>query len=95
MKRAEDIFHMTIGAISMAKKSAQSAIDDMIKKGDLQKEEGKKVLDEINSKFNKEEDELYSKMKSKLKDAINELEIATKDDLEKLKNELLSELKKS
>lgn len=95
MKRAEDIFHMTVGAISMAKKNAESAIDELINKGDIQKEQGKKVLDEINSKFNKEEDELYAKMKTKLKDAVEELEIATKADLEKVKDEILSELKKS
>lgn len=95
MKRVEDLFYLTIGALSMAKKNVENAVDELIQKGDLQKDEGKKVIEQITSKFKDEEDELYLKFKERLKDSLSEMGVATKSDLEQLKADLLAELKKN
>jgi polyhydroxyalkanoate synthesis regulator phasin len=87
MKRVEDLFYLTVGALSMAKKSVENAVDELI--------EGKKVIEQISSKFKDEEDELYAKFKERLKDSLTEIGVATKSDLAQLKEELLLELKKN
>lgn len=76
------------GAATILKEKIEEEMKTLEDKGKIKKEDAKTFLESLEKKGKEEEEKAKEQLKNLLKDAINELGLATKDDLEKLKEEL-------
>lgn len=71
--------------VYLTKDSADIIIEELEKKELLSSKEGRKLADDIHDNFTKRKNELHAKVKKHLKEIIDDLGIATKEDLKKMK----------
>ena len=94
-----DLFKKTVlmglGAITITKEKAEQIADELIKKGELAKDDRSKVIQEILKKAEEQEEVLSGKITREVNKAIAKLDIATKEDLKKLEKRLSSHRKNS
>jgi len=87
-----DLFKKTVlmglGAITITKEKAEQIVDELIKKGELAKEERPKAIQDILNKAEEQEKVLFTKITSEVNKAIAKLDIATKEDLKKLEKKI-------
>lgn len=84
----KDIVYSGIGAAMALKEKVENEVKTLEDEGKIKKDDAKKFLDSIEQKGKHEEAKFKEQLKSTLKDVIEELGIATKVDLEKLKEDL-------
>ncbi|KAB7882031.1 hypothetical protein [Poseidonibacter ostreae] len=84
----KDLLYTGIGAGLLIKEKVEEEIHKMEKSGKIKTDDAKNFLESIEQKAKEEEQKNKEKLKSMLKDIIDDLGLATKDDLEKLKQEL-------
>lgn len=84
----KEILYTGIGATALLKEKVESEIKKMQEQGKIKTEDAKSFLESIEAKGKEEESFLKEQIKSSLKEAIEELGLATRADLEKLKEEL-------
>ncbi len=94
-----DLFKKTVlmglGAITITKEKAEQIADELIKKGELAKDDRSKVIQQILKKAEEQEEVLSGKITREVNKAIAKLDIATKEDLKKLEKRLSSHRKNS
>jgi polyhydroxyalkanoate synthesis regulator phasin len=83
-----------IGLAMKTKDELEEWVKEIVKKGELSEKEGKNFLDDLKEKSEKAQKELEEKIESKFKDLLNKADIATRDEVNNLKNEI-EELKKT
>ena len=71
--------------VYLAKDSADGIISELEKRQLLSSKEGKKMAEDIRNNFTKRKNKLHSKIKESLRGVIDDLGIATKEDLKKIK----------
>ena len=71
--------------VYLAKDGAEEIIKELEKQNLLNSEEGQKAAKEIREKFTKRKDSLHKSVKSSVQSVIDELGIATKDDIDSLR----------
>ncbi|MAD41399.1 MAG: hypothetical protein CL623_03305 [Arcobacter sp.] len=84
----KELLHTGIGAGLVIKEKVEEEVKRMEESGKIRTDDAKSFLESIEKKGKEEEQKDKEKIKSMLKEIIDELGIATKDDLEKLKQEL-------
>ncbi len=84
----KDILYTGIGAAAVFKEKVEEEVKKLEKNGKLKTDDAKSFLESIEKKGKEEEERSKDKLKSLLKEVIDELGIATKDDIQKLKEEL-------
>tara|TARA_B100001063_G_scaffold231703_1_gene246052 strand:+ start:11199 stop:11462 length:264 start_codon:yes stop_codon:yes gene_type:complete len=84
----KELLHTGIGAGLVIKEKVEEEVKRMEESGKIRTDDAKSFLESIEKKGKEEEQKNKEKIKSMLKEIIDELGIATKDDLEKLKQEL-------
>ncbi|MAC82618.1 MAG: hypothetical protein CL624_00625 [Arcobacter sp.] len=84
----KDLLYTGIGAGLLIKEKVEEEIHKMEKSGKIKTDDAKNFLESIEQKAKEEEQKNKEKLKSMLKDIVDDLGLATKDDLEKLKQEL-------
>lgn len=84
----KELLHTGIGAGLLLKEKVEEEIKKMEESGKIKTDDAKSFLETIEKKGKEEEQKNKEKLKSMLKEIIDDLGLATKDDLEKLKQEL-------
>lgn len=77
-----------IGVISLTQEKIEEFIQEMIKKGEISKEEGKKIVKEMLSEKEKQLKEMEDKINEKVKECIKKSGIATESDINELKKRI-------
>ena len=83
-----ELIYAGIGAMSVLKEKVETEVKKLEEEGKLKTTDAKSFLESIEKKGKEEDDKLKEKLKSTLKEIIDELGLATKADLEKLKEDL-------
>ena len=84
----KELLHTGIGAGLVLKEKVEEEVKKMEESGKIKTDDAKSFLESIEQKGKEEEQKNKEKLKSMLKEIIDDLGLATKDDLEKLKQEL-------
>ncbi|MBU3013131.1 hypothetical protein KO488_00050 [Poseidonibacter lekithochrous] len=84
----KELLHTGIGAGLLLKEKVEEEVEKMEESGKIKTNDVKSFLESIEKKGKEEEQKNKEKLKSMLKEIIDDLGLATKDDLEKLKQEL-------
>ena len=73
-----------IGVAAITKDKADVLVKDLIKKGDLNKDEGKKLVAEIVEKSKKSTKDLETTVNKQVQDLLNKTDVATKKEIKVL-----------
>lgn len=73
-----------LGLAITSKEQTEKIVDELVKKGDLSREESKEFVDELHQKGEEAQKELDQKIASKTKDLLGELNLASKEDIQRL-----------
>ena len=84
----KELLHVSLGAGLLLKDKVEQEVKKMEESGKIKTDDAKSFLESIEQKGKEEEQKNKEKLKSMLKEIIDDLGLATKDDLEKLKQEL-------
>ena len=78
---------MVLGSslVYLAKDSADGILDELEKRQLLSSKEGRKLAEDIKNNFTKRKNKLHAKIKESLRGVIDDLGIATKEDLKKIR----------
>lgn len=86
----KDILATGIGAFYLAKEKVEEELEKLVEKGKISREEMKGLLEKARQKGESEEVKIKEEVKKMVKEALDELGVATKEDLEELKKSLKS-----
>lgn len=84
----KDILYTGIGAAVVLKERVEAEVKKLQDEGKIKTDDAKSFLDSIEAKGRDEEERIKEQFKSALREVIDELGVATKADLEKLKEGL-------
>jgi polyhydroxyalkanoate synthesis regulator phasin len=73
-----------IGLLSMTREKAQEVIEELTHEGELQRTEVKQWVDELSSRGEEERQALRKLVRDELKKVLDEMGLATKEDIQKL-----------
>ena len=100
-EKMNELFMMGLGALALTREKAQKIADELVKKGKIESEEASAVVEEIAEKGKKTKTELSNLIKSELKKSVENLNLATGDDIDRLEKNIeelgkkIEELEKS
>ena len=83
----KDLFYIGLGGALLAKEKVEKELDELVEKGKLNKEEAQKLIDRAKAKGEEEEKEFKEKLKEAVREVMDEMDLATKSDIEALKKE--------
>jgi len=81
----KEIIYTGIGAAALLKEKVEDELKRLEEKGKIKTEDAKSFMESIEQKGKDEDARIKEDIKKMLKEVIDELGLATKDDLEKLK----------
>ena len=90
----EKSINLGLGIAATTKEKVENLVDEMIAKGQLEKQEKSKAVKEILNKLEKSETEFKEKTKAVVNETINNIGFATKKDINNLKEKVSSLQKK-
>ena len=73
-----------IGLLSMTREKAQKVIDELTHEGELQKNEVKEWVDQLSTRGEEERQALRKLVRDEVKKVLDEMGLATKEDIQKL-----------
>lgn len=73
-----------IGAIALSQEKIEEFTTELIKQGEMNKEEGKKFVMEVLSEKDRQRKEMEEKINQKVKDMVGSTGVATKKDIDNL-----------
>ena len=83
----KDLIYIGLGGALLAKEKVEQELSELVEKGKLNKEEAQKLIDKAKAKGEEEEKEVKAKLKEAIREVLEEMDLATKADIEALKNE--------
>ena len=83
----KDLLYAGLGGMMVVKEKVEAEIKKLEEKGKLSREDGEKFIKELQDKGHEGEDQFKQKIKDAFKEVIEELGLATKEDIANLKNE--------
>lgn len=90
--KLEQFLFAAIGSVITAKEKVEHNGENLKEFQQQAQQSGKEWFDEMTSKGDEEKQRVKTEIKSTLKEAIDELGLATKDDLQQLKKDLESSI---
>lgn len=84
----KELLYTGMGAAALIKEKVEAELDDLQKKGKINTDDAKSFIASIEAKGKEEDERLKEKSKEMLKEIIDELGLATKEDIEALKKTL-------
>ena len=93
MSILKDFVNFGIGAVVMTKEKAEEVANELIKKGEIGQDEGKKLVDDLIKKGGESKKEIENTIEKTVKSFIEKLDIPSRQELGKLKSEI-EQLKK-
>ncbi len=88
------LFYKGLGIALLLKDNFSKEFEEILKEAQLSKNEIEKEIDEAKNIANKEKEFFEKLLKEKIKSVINELNLATKEDIQELKELLEQKAKK-
>lgn len=86
MSELKDLFYLGIGSALIAKEKIEAEAKELIEKGKLTKEQQSEFIEKAKERAKTEEHEFNEKLKNMVREVISEMGLATKEDIEELKN---------
>lgn len=83
-----ELLYTGVGVAASLKEKVEEELTQLEKDGKIQKDDVKSFIKSFEAKGKEEDEKIHAKLKSTLKEIIDELGLATKADLETLKEEL-------
>jgi len=84
----KDLIYAGIGAATVMREKVEEEVKKLEEQGKLKTTDAKSFLDSIEKKGKEEQERVKEELKSTLKEIIDDLGLATKADLEKMKEDL-------
>jgi polyhydroxyalkanoate synthesis regulator phasin len=84
----EKMFLLGVGAFSLTKDKVQGAVDDLVERGRLSREQGKDVVSELGDRGVKEREAFMGYVRDAVYSVLDRTDIATKRDIERLETEI-------
>lgn len=84
----KEVLFTGLGVASVLKERVEAEMKSLEEKGKINKEDAKSFLKSLEEKGKAEDEKIKARFKELLKEAVDELGLATKEDLAKLKEEL-------
>ena len=84
----EELMYAGIGAAVVVREKVEEEVKKLEEQGKLKTDDAKSFLESIEKKGEAEQDRIKEELKTALKEVIDELGLATKADLQELKDEL-------
>jgi len=81
---------MGLGAITLTKEKVEQVVDELVKKGELTKDDGPQAVKNLLKKAEEQEKEFFDKISAEVKKAIAKMDIPTKKDIERLEKKIES-----
>ena len=83
----KEMIYTGIGGAMLMKERVDEEMKRLEEKGKLSKEDAQQFLDDLKTRGEEEESKLKAQIKEAVKEVIEELGLATKEDIEKLKTD--------
>jgi polyhydroxyalkanoate synthesis regulator phasin len=83
----KDLIYIGLGGALLAKEKVEKELNELVEKGKLNKEEAQKLIDKAKTKGEEEEKAFKAKLKEAVREVLDEMDLATKADIEALKKE--------
>jgi len=84
----KEFLHMGLGGVVVLKEKIEEELKVLEEKGKISTSDAKSFIESISQKGKDEDERIKAKMKEMIKEAIEELGVATKSDIEELKSKL-------
>lgn len=84
----KELLHVGLGSVVVVKEKIEEELKVLQEKGKINSTDAKSFIESITKKGEEEDERVKAKIKEMLKEAIEELGVATKKDLEDLKSKL-------
>jgi len=83
-----------IGALSVTEEKVRQTVNELVERGEMNREEGKSLVNELLIEKNRQMRELGDKISEEMQNVINRSKIASKDDVARLEDKI-AELEKA
>jgi polyhydroxyalkanoate synthesis regulator phasin len=84
----KNVVYAGLGAAFLTKEKVEDLTKDLIEKGKMTQEEGKQFVDDLLRKSEKAKDQLDLWINKRVEDRINQLNLATKDEIAELQRKI-------
>jgi len=84
----KNVLNTGLGAAFLTKEKIEELRKDLIEKGKLSQDEGKQLVDDLIRKSEKAKDQLDLWINKRVEDRINQLNLATKDEIAELRRKI-------
>lgn len=91
----KELLYKALGIMLLIKDKFSDEFNEIFEKADASKEDILKTVDEVQNKAEEEKSQMEDKLKEKIRSVIDEMGLATKEDIEELKKLILEQQKKS
>lgn len=78
-----------LGLAVTSKEKAEIIVDELVKKGELNREESKEFIDQLLQKSEETQKELDKIINKNMKELLGELNLATKEDIQRLEQRII------
>jgi len=85
MSDVKDLFYLGIGAAMIAKEKIEEEAKEMMEKGKISREEQQAFVEKAKNKAKEEEHAFQEKLKGMVREVIDEMGLATKEDVKELR----------
>lgn len=84
----KELLYTGMGAAALIKEKVEAELDELQKKGKINTDDAKSFIESIEAKGKEEDEKIKEKTKLMIKEILDELGLATKEDIEALKKTL-------
>lgn len=91
----KDLIYAGFGAASIIKENVDKELKNLEEKGKINKDDIKSFVSSLEEKGKEQDEKIKEQIKTHVKEIIHELGLATQDDLEKMKADLLIEISRN
>ncbi|MBT2614672.1 MULTISPECIES: phasin family protein [unclassified Bacillus (in: firmicutes)] len=89
MDLLKNVFSLGLGAAASTKEQIEKTVDSLVKKGDISKEDSKVLIKQWVEKGEQAQKQLDDSVKAKVNQALNGLNLATKEEVEELERRIV------
>ncbi|MCD1159722.1 MULTISPECIES: phasin family protein [Peribacillus] len=89
MDLLKNVFSLGLGAAAATKEQIEKTVDSLVKKGDISKEDSKVLIKQWVEKGEQAQKQLDDSVKAKVNQALNGLNLATKEEVEELERRIV------
>ena len=88
MIKLEDMIKIGIGSLFLAKEKVEEFINEAQKRGELTQKEAEELINELKETSSEKLNELKKLIQKEIKEELNAIGVATKDDIKRLEREI-------